>query len=103
MVGLTFEPSQRFGMTFRENVITEVISGSQADTLNVKVGSIIVSVNGESQPRNAEFVLQAIKKTKDVNLPTTIIFRPEEFEKPSMKSFHFQTNMINSGKKMKTN
>merc|ERR1711971_1369098 len=71
LVTVMFE-ARNMGFVFEENIVTEIFAQSQALAMGVCVGSKIVSVNGEDQPKDTQAIIDAIKETRSASKSTMI-------------------------------
>lgn len=64
---LTFYPG-KIGISWKENFVTQVVPGSQANSAGVCVGWRVLAVNGKSMPADGPSIARAIAETN--NAPT---------------------------------
>lgn len=61
------------GIRLRGNTIIEVQEKSQAEKIGIKIGWIIINVNGKTQSNDHRAIAKAIKTTNKERKPTTIM------------------------------
>lgn len=65
------------GFSLKKNIVKEVIPNSQAEYAGLRVGWIVLDVNGERQSSDCSKIRQNIEKTHNNNKSTMILFQEE--------------------------
>lgn len=73
LLTITFEPNQ-LGFTYRGNVVTDIIFGSQADRFGVCCGWEILAVNGGDLSGNISLIRPTLQEKLKMSKPISITF-----------------------------